>query len=67
MANEEIQTAIQTAATEGIKRARGDEGEVEMKPIEELIAADEHLKNKTAGTRRTLPIRLAKIRPGGAI
>lgn len=65
--SEEIQTAIETAATDGIKRAKGDEGEVETHSIPDLIAADEHLSNKQAGTRRTLPIRLAKIRPGGAI
>lgn len=65
--SEQIQDAIETAATDGIKRARGDEGEVEMMPIADQIAADEHLKNKTAANRTRLPIRLAKIRPGGAI
>lgn len=62
MPNEEIQAAIEAAATEGIKRAKSDEGEVEMRPVDELIKADTHLRNTQ---RRRLGIRMTRLIPPG--
>lgn len=48
----------------GPKRVEVDGQTVEQHPLKDQIAADEYLRETTAGTRKKLPIRLAKLRPG---
>lgn len=48
------------------RRARGDEGEVEQFSIRDQIEADRYAQEQAAGGRSRLPIRFAKIKPGGA-
>lgn len=60
----DISDEIESNAT-GPKRAVVDGAEVEQHSLREQIAADEYLEEKAANTKRKLPIRLAKLRPGG--
>lgn len=48
-----ITDAIRDAAASGIRRARGDEGEVETMPLDEQIRADKYLKQGAANDTRT--------------
>lgn len=42
-----------------------DNGSVTQHNLKDQIAAAEYLNEKTAGTKTTLPIRFAKLKPGG--
>lgn len=39
---------------------------VKRRSLTELIEADEYLRNRDAAGKRKLPVRIGKIRPGGA-
>lgn len=48
------------------RRVSGDEGAVETHSLRDQIEADKYLRERMAGSRKRLPVRLAKIKPGGA-
>jgi hypothetical protein len=66
MAESPLESAIETNAA-GPKKAAGDDGSMEQHSLPDLIAADEHLANKTASRRSKLPIRVGKFIPGGTV
>ena len=49
------------------KRVQVGNQSVEQHALPEQLAALEHLEGRAALSRSTLPIRFAKIRPGGAV
>lgn len=49
------------------KRAQDAAGSMEQFSIDEQIKADRYAKEASLKSKSKLPIRLAKIRPGGAI
>lgn len=49
------------------RRAQGDAGSVEQHPLADQIAADRYLASKRAGRGRAVPIRIARVSPGGAV
>ena len=64
--SEEIQDKIDELGAAGIKRVRGDEGEVEVMPISDLILAKNAAAVDTAAGEDHFGIRFRKIRPPGA-
>jgi len=66
MATESISDAIEKAA-KGPARVTIDGNTVESHPIPDLIAADQYATRKAAVARKGLPIRIAKIVPGGTV
>jgi len=65
MADTAEEAAIR-AAISTPRRMKVDGNEAEAKPIDELIAADEYLKNQTAKAKRGLGVAQFKIRPPGS-
>lgn len=59
-----LETSITTNG-QGPAEAQGDAGRVAQHSLPDQIAADKYLAEKQAGRRKTLPIRLARLRPGG--
>lgn len=49
------------------KKASGDGQSMEMHSLPDQIAADRYVREQKAANSRKLPIRTAKIKPGGAI
>ena len=64
----DLDTIIHDAAKKP-RKAQGDSGSIEMHSLPDQIAAAKFLaeQDATAATKTKLPIRLAKIKPGGAI
>lgn len=66
----DLATQIETAATSP-QKASGDSGSVEMPSLQDMIAADKHLANKTAAQSRTAGVigglRIQVISPPGTI
>lgn len=62
---DELTTEISEQALNA-ERVTADGVSVQRRSLSELIAADEHLRNRAAAGSRKVPVRLAKIRPGGA-
>jgi len=64
----DLSTTIETVAGEPLKM-QGDAGSVEQHKLTDLIEADRYLggKDATAATQTTLPIRLFKLSPPGAV
>lgn len=70
MANQEIENAITSAASGGIKKASGDAGSVETHTLKDMIEADRYLCGKAAaGEIATSPTKtpfiIQRIRSGG--
>lgn len=63
---DDIKDAIAQSATDGIKRVRGDEGEVEQLSIPDQIAAAKFVAQGTAASKPARGIRFSKIVPPGA-
>lgn len=59
-----LEDQIETSAA-APKKVTVDGETSDEHPLPDLIEADEYLGGKAANTRRTLPIRLAKIHPPG--
>lgn len=55
------------AAAVGPKRVKGDAGEVEQQPLQDLIAAQKHLAGVAAANRPGRGLRLTKLVPGSAV
>ena len=64
--SEVIRQAIEDAASKP-KDATSGAHRVVQHSLRDLIAADEHINEQETAQRRTLPVRLFKIRPGGAV
>lgn len=62
---DEIKDTIEQVAKDGIRRARGDQGEVEMMSVSDLIAADRHIANKAASSNPATKIKRARLSPPG--
>lgn len=62
---EALDTALLTSVSGGIKRARGDEGEIETHGIADLIALDKYRRSRSRGNPLG-HIRLTKLIPPGA-
>lgn len=52
---------------EGPAEAEDDAGRVKQHKLTDQITADVYLAKKTAASSRSLPIRIGRIRPPGAI
>lgn len=63
---EDLSQAITDNALAGIKRAKGDSGEVEQHSLPDQIAADKYRRAVSATTGRKLGLRFAKVTAGGA-
>lgn len=63
---DEIEDAIEEAATDGVKRARTDAGEVEAHPIKDQIEADRYLASKAAARNTRRGLRITRLVPPGA-
>ena len=64
--NDEIREAAATNAT-GPKSVTIDGNSVNQHSLKDQLDALDRLQEETAKTRSTLPVRLAKIRPGGPV
>jgi len=67
MAETALEKSIREAATAGISSHEVDGTKVSRMSISDQIAADKYAKENAGSTRSTLPIRFAKVRPGGAV
>ena len=63
----EIKDSIKESAIEGIKKASGDSGSVEMHSIKDQIEADYHVSKKNASRRGMLGIRRQRAVPPGGV
>ena len=63
--SDDIKDKIEELGAAGIKRVRGDEGEVEAMDIDDLIKADQYTAAQTAVAKAHLGIRFRKIVPPG--
>jgi hypothetical protein len=61
----DLSTQIEQAAALHQESVSGAK-QVTERPISELIAADQYLAEKAARGKSRVPVRIAKIRPGGA-
>lgn len=52
---------------EGPAQVTGDQGSVRQHPLREQIEADKYLRSVNTHTSSKLPIRIGKIRSGGAV
>lgn len=52
MADESISDAIKEFAGDGVRRARGDQGDVELYDLDDLIAADKYACDKAAAKKK---------------
>lgn len=64
--SDDIKDAIAQSAVDGIKRVRGDEGEVEQLSIDDQIKAAKFVSQGTAASNPSRGIRFSKIVPPGA-
>lgn len=55
-----------TNNSSGPKRVRVDGVTVQQHDLKDQIVADEYVAEKTAANKTKLPLRLMKIKPGGA-
>ncbi|MEM9108600.1 MAG: hypothetical protein AAGC72_01095 [Planctomycetota bacterium] len=62
----DLSTNITTNAS-GPKKASTGDVTVEQHSLKDQIEADKYLKGQTATNKSKLPIRLARIKPGGAV
>lgn len=62
----DISETIRRSATEGVKRAKGDNGEMEQHSLTEQIEADRYLCNKKAASRGPGGLRFTRIVPPGS-
>lgn len=60
--SDNIETNLQ-----GPKQVTVDGQTVQQHGLKEQIEADEYLAHKAAGNESTLPVRFAKIKPGGPL
>ncbi len=67
MAETPLQKSIRESATDGVSETDVDGTKVVRMPIGEQIEADKYLANKAALQSRKLPLRFARVRPGGAV
>lgn len=61
----DINNAIAQAATDGIKRVRGDQGEVEALSIQDQIAAAKHTAAQAANSGPKFGVRYGQLVPAG--
>lgn len=61
---EDLKDVVNQAA-QSPKKAEGDSGSVEARPIDEIIKADLYQKTITAMTRRHKGLRFVKFKPTG--
>lgn len=64
---DDVKQAIIDNAASGIKRAQGDQGSMEAHDLQDQIAADKYLANKSGATKAHRGIRLTKLVPPGAV
>jgi hypothetical protein len=67
MAETALEKSIREAATAGISSHEVDGLKVQNMSIDDQIKADRYVKENAAVRRSTLPIRFAKVKPGGAV
>lgn len=66
MADETLDDAIREAALSPAK-ASGDEGSMEARSIDEMIAADRHLASKKVASGASRGFRITPMKPPGTV